>query len=99
MFTRSAHSNFSKKNMLGERLRQIREEIGVSQAELVRRLNALGWSIEAASLNRIEKMTRGLSDIEACMILSALEKTWADLDFGDTHPQSLKKSSKSARKP
>ncbi|MEI8309900.1 MAG: helix-turn-helix transcriptional regulator [Verrucomicrobiota bacterium] len=66
--------------MKGPRLRALREEAGISQAELARRLQLQGWDLDIMVLNRIELGKRTLTDFEIQKILDILGRKWADLD-------------------
>jgi transcriptional regulator with XRE-family HTH domain len=68
------------KNMLGKRLRELRESVGLSHAEMVRRLQNGGWEIDPATYTRIELGQRTLTDYEVFECLQILGKNWGDLD-------------------
>lgn len=68
------------KNLKGRRLRELREEQGIAQAELARRLQLHGWDVDIMVLNRVELGKRTLTDVEIQAILTTLGRRWADLD-------------------
>jgi len=67
-------------NLLGERIRLIRESLSLGQAEIARRLQMSGWDIDYPTLNKIEKGKRTLTDIEVGYLLHVLGKSWSDLE-------------------
>jgi len=67
-------------NCLGARIRALREKKGVSSVELIRRLQIGGWDIDPAVYTRIEQGQRMLTDWEVLACLSAMGKSWADLE-------------------
>ena len=75
-----ASNTGGKLNLLGDRIRDLREGAGLGQAELARRLQIAGWDIDYPALNKIEKGKRSLTDIEVGYILHVLGKSWIDLD-------------------
>jgi len=60
-------------NATGERIRELRQKKAWSQADLARRLQVAGWDIDPATLNRIEKRRRTLTDVELMLIAEVLE--------------------------
>ena len=66
--------------MLGKRLRELRESVGLSHAEMVRRLQNGGWEIDPATYTRMELGQRTLTDFEVFECLKVLGKKWGDLD-------------------
>lgn len=77
---RVLHKSFKQKNLIGRRLREIRESAGVSHVQMLKLLHENGWDIDPAVLSRVEQGRRTLSDIELSTCLKALGKRWADLD-------------------
>lgn len=65
-------------NQLGGRIRELREEFGISQAELCRRLQRAGWDCDTLVMSRIERGVRTLTDIEILAILRVLNKSLKD---------------------
>ena len=76
---RLLHESLGKANIVGKRLREIRESTGVSHVKMLTLLHAAGWEIDPAVLSRIEQGRRTITDIELLAFLKALGKTWADL--------------------
>ncbi len=66
-------------NSKGPKIRKLREAMGVSQAELARRLQRGGWDIDLMIMNRIELQRRTITDRELERILKALKLRWEDL--------------------
>jgi transcriptional regulator with XRE-family HTH domain len=60
-------------NVLGPKIRTCREGKIWSQADLASRLQRAGWDIDPATLNRIEKQRRTLTDIELLLIARVLK--------------------------
>jgi len=73
---RPAHG---KLNLLGGKLRKLREAAGWNQAAFTGELQRYGWDIDRAVLVRIESGKRTLTDYELHFILKALNRTWTDL--------------------
>lgn len=66
-------------NWKGPKIRKLREGMGMSQAELARRLQRGGWDIDLMVMNRIELQRRTITDRELERILRALKLRWQDL--------------------
>lgn len=60
-------------NVCGPKIRECREKQLWSQSDLARQLQLAGWDIDPATLNRIEKQRRTLTDIELLMIARVLK--------------------------
>ena len=60
------------KNVLGKRIKQIREQKLITQEQLTARLNVQGIDIDRPMISRIESQTRQLLDIEIIGIAKAL---------------------------
>ena len=52
------------KNIVGDKLKELREAIGASQKIIVDLLNSMGHSMTASTISKIETGNRGVSDIE-----------------------------------
>ena len=65
--------------MLGKRLRELRESVGLSHAEMVRSLQDGGWELDPATYTRMELGQRTLTDFEVFECLRVLGKKWGDL--------------------
>ena len=55
-----------RKNLLGENLKMLRTQYGLSQRELSARLQLMGLDIDKNAIMRIEAGKRYVSDIELC---------------------------------
>ncbi|MEI6493434.1 MAG: helix-turn-helix transcriptional regulator [Verrucomicrobiota bacterium] len=75
---RKSGENEEMLNRLGGRIRELREEFGISQAELCRRLQRAGWDCDTLVMSRIERGVRTLTDIEILAILRVLNKSLKD---------------------
>ena len=62
-----------KLNCTGGRIRELRLKKKWSQADLARQLQIHGWDIDFATLNRIEKQTRTVTDYELLLIARVLK--------------------------
>ncbi len=60
-------------NVIGPRVREIREFKGWTQDELAARCNLLGWSISRGTLGKIEARVRRITDSEVALLAKALE--------------------------
>ena len=60
-------------NVCGPKIRECRERRNLSQADLAKQLQLAGWDIDPATLNRIEKQRRTLTDIELLLIARVLK--------------------------
>jgi transcriptional regulator with XRE-family HTH domain len=77
---RLLHTNSAYKNVIGTRLRRMRERHGITHVQMLDLLRAGGWDLDPATLSRIEQGTRTLTDIEILAFLHALGRKWAELD-------------------
>lgn len=60
------------RNIIGKRIREIRERKKITQDQLAARLNTQGVSIDRPMISRIESQTRYLLDYEIIAIAVAL---------------------------
>lgn len=60
-------------NVVGPKVRQIREQQGITQEELAARCNLLKWDISRGTLAKIEAQVRRVTDEEAAMLAKALK--------------------------
>lgn len=67
------------RNVLGPKIKLFREVSGLTQVELVARLNVYGLNINNDVLSRIESQTRCLYDYEIIAIAKALKISYKDL--------------------
>ena len=74
----------SKQNIIGPQVRKLRNERGLSQAQLAARLEVLGLEISRAGLSKIEAGLRCVADAELPVIAQALKVAIIDLFPGRT---------------
>jgi|GEM_PF-1289979 len=67
-----------KLNLLGPKLRLLRESKGWRQIDLVFHLQKAGWDIDPVTANKIENGLRTLTDIELLFILKVLKRRLSD---------------------
>jgi len=60
------------RNIIGPGLRRLRNERGLTQAQLAEFLQRKGWDISRETLAKIEAQLRWLTDFEVAFLLSAL---------------------------
>ena len=82
---RKSAENQDSLNALGGKLRALRGEFGISQAELCGRLQLAGWDCDTLVMSRIERGVRTLTDLEILAILRILKKSLKDLEDWDRH--------------
>ena len=80
MARRTSHLSGSALNCLGSKIRGFREERNLTQAALALQLQIAGWDIDLATLNRIEKQTRTLTDFELLLFARVLKKRLLDFE-------------------
>ncbi len=61
-----------KKNITGERIKEIRKRLGLTQEELAARLQTRGVMLERDSISRIEIGTRFVADYELLALCRSL---------------------------
>ncbi len=66
-----------KKNICGQRVKQARKKLGLSQADLAARLQIEGVIIERDSISRIEIGTRFVTDYELLALSKVLNTPFA----------------------
>jgi transcriptional regulator with XRE-family HTH domain len=62
-----------KLNLIGPQIRSIRNKRGISQSELARKCQLIGWDISREGLAKIESRFRGVADYEIIALAFALE--------------------------
>ena len=62
-----------KMNIIGPKVRQIRESQGLTQEEFTARCNLLEWDISRSTLAKIESQVRRITDEEAALLAKALK--------------------------
>ena len=60
-------------NLIGPKVRQIRESQDITQEELAARCNVLKWDISRGTLAKIEAQVRRVTDEEADLLAKALK--------------------------
>lgn len=60
-------------NIVGERVKAIRESFGWTQEQFVAKCNLIGWNISRSTLAKIESKVRRVTDIEVQLLASALK--------------------------
>lgn len=69
-----------KRNILGHKIRRLREEAGFNQAAFIIHLQKHGWDIDPATLRRLESGKRTIADFELKFILKSLNLRWEILE-------------------
>lgn len=59
-------------NVIGPKVRQIRESQGMTQETLAARCNVLNWTISRGTLAKIESQVRRVTDEEVALLARAL---------------------------
>jgi transcriptional regulator with XRE-family HTH domain len=67
-------------NLVGPKLRDMRETAGLKGVELAARLSLNGWPVKPVILSLIENRRRTLTDVEIARILEVLDCSWSDLE-------------------
>lgn len=62
----------AKQNIIGQRVRALRNEKELSQDALAAQCNLLGWDISRGTLSKIEAQIRRVNDAEAMLLARAL---------------------------
>lgn len=60
-------------NIVGPRVRQIREHQKLTQEQFVARCNVQGWDISRATLAKIESRVRRVTDFEVLLLAKCLK--------------------------
>lgn len=60
-------------NVVGPRVRELREARGLTQEDLAARCNLLDWDISRGTLAKIESQVRRVTDEEAALLAKALK--------------------------
>jgi transcriptional regulator with XRE-family HTH domain len=66
-------------NIVGPKVRKIREAQGLTQGELVARCNLLNWDISRGTLAKIEAQVRRVTDEEVALLASTLNISVSEL--------------------
>jgi len=68
-----------RKNLVGEHVRRLRYQLGLSQEELAARCQRQGWDVDRFTIARIEGGTRWVGDFEVVELAKALRTTLLQL--------------------
>ena len=60
-------------NVIGPKIKQLREEQGLTQEELAARCNLLKWDVSRSTLAKIESQVRRVTDDEVELFAKALD--------------------------
>lgn len=69
-------------NIVGEYIKEIREEQGLTQEQLAIRIEMAGWQVDRFIVSKIERGDRQVSDVEVWLIAKALKVSVGRL-FGE----------------
>ncbi len=75
---KTAKRKFSR-NMLAGRIRALRNQRGLSLADLAARCGVLGWAVSRETLGKIEAGYRSIYEIETWVLANALRLKMEDL--------------------
>ncbi|MBQ6825778.1 MAG: helix-turn-helix transcriptional regulator [Clostridia bacterium] len=70
---------YNNKNIISERLKNLREERGLSQSNLAAKLQTMNVNIDQQMISKIEKNNRQVTDYELACICKCLSVTPNDL--------------------
>jgi len=80
------------RNIVGPVVRELREKQGLTQGDLVTKLNLLGWDVSRDIVARIEGQVRWVSDFELVKLAAGL-----GIDYTELLRQSVVKGEKRPR--
>ena len=66
-------------NIIGSVIREIREKRGLTQAQLVAKLNIAGWDLSRGTFSKIEARIRCVTDIELLKLAKGIGVDAPDL--------------------
>ncbi len=66
-------------NIIGPRIKELRESQGLTQEELTARCNLIGWDISRSTLAKIEAQVRRVTDDEIPWLAEALKVSISQL--------------------
>ena len=67
------------KNLVGLKVKKIRQQQGLSRVELAKRYTELGWNTSERTLSRIEDRSRTVVDFELLYLVAGLRVSVSDL--------------------
>ena len=70
------------KNVVGKRIKEIREQSGITQEQLAIRLEVTGWQVDRFVISKIERGERQVLDKEVQLIAKVLKVDVSNL-FND----------------
>lgn len=70
---------YGNKNIIAEKLKQFRENKGLSQSDLAAKLQTMNVNIDQQMISKIEKNSRQVTDYELACICKCLSVTPNDL--------------------
>ena len=76
-------SESGEKNIIGERLKKLRERDGLSQRDLARELQIIGFDMDKNVITRIETNKRYVTDIEIKAIAKIFDVSYKYLLDGE----------------
>lgn len=81
-------SYYGNKNVIHARLRHLREQRGLTQADVVAKLQTMNVNMDQQALSKIENNLRIVTDYELACLCRVLHVTEKDLlaDFYETYP-------------
>lgn len=66
-------------NQIGPRIKELREQSGMTQVELATRCNLVGFSVSRSTIGKIEAQVRRITDDEVELLAKALKVGVAEL--------------------
>ena len=66
-------NDIEKKNRIGKNIKRERKSAGLSQKDLIELMIPFGGKMNTSTLSKIEKMKRGITDIEIYQFSKALK--------------------------
>lgn len=66
-------------NQIGPRIREIREQVGITQDQLAAQCNLLGFNISRGTMAKIESQVRRITDAEVELLAKALKVEVSEL--------------------
>ena len=76
-----------EKNLISERLIELRKEHNLSQRDLSQKLQLAGYDMDRNVITRIETNKRYVTDIELCALAKVFGISCEELVFGTKNPK------------